>query len=305
MKIFLTGGAGMLGQAVQRLAHDTVIVYAPTRKELDLTNRQGVRDYFARHSFDAVIHCAAKVGGIAANIADPVGFFTENMLLSTYVIDEARRAGVKNLINIGSSCMYPRDYNGALKEDAILAAPLEPTNECYALAKISAAKLCTAISEQYGLHYRTFIPCNLYGVGDKYDLANGHMMAAAIVKIHHAKSQEKQSVEIWGDGSARREFVYVDDVADFILKSIGQLGALPAYLNLGLGHDYTVLDYYHMIADVVGYKGNFTHNLSAPVGMNHKLMDITLSQKFGWNPQTSVTDGVQRAYESYCHDAGV
>lgn len=301
MKIFLTGGTGMVGQAILRLSkqHPTLSIFAPTRQQLNLLDRADVRSYLAQENFDAVIHCAAKVGGIKANISDPIGFTVENTLISTHVIEESRRAGIQNLINLGSSCMYPRDYRNPLREEDVLAAPLEPTNEGYALAKITAAKLCQYISEQHVYAYRTFIPCNLYGVGDKFDLENGHMIAAAIVKIYNAVQNNHSDVEIWGDGSARREFLYVDDLAKFILQSIPNLKEMPPFLNMGLGRDYTVKEYFEIIAESAGFAGKFIHKLDAPVGMAHKLMDITKAQSFGWNPETPVGHGIDTVYKYY------
>jgi GDP-L-fucose synthase len=302
MNVLLTGGSGMLGQAIRRLQPyiaKEIKILAPPRHELDLRDPQSVTHYFKVHSCDAVIHTAAKVGGIQANIADPVEFMTDNILISTHVIDAARAAGVTRLINLGSSCMYPRNFHGLLQEDDILAAPLEPTNEAYAIAKIAAAKLCSYISGQYGLFYRTFIPCNLYGPSDTFDLKNGHLIAAAIVKIHRAVQAQEQTVEIWGDGTARREFIYVDDLAEFILSSLTKLEDMPDTLNIGLGQDYTVNEYYQMIARVIGFKGDFVHNRAAPVGMTHKLMDITKAKEFGWNPETTFDSGMTAAYESY------
>lgn len=302
MKILLTGGNGMLGRSIIRLAsiiQPTLQIIAPTRKELDLLDRVAVRRYFLQNSFDMVIHTAAKVGGIKANISDPIGFMTDNILISTHVIEGARQAGIKSLINIGSSCMYPRDFKGHLTEEAILAAPLEPTNEGYALAKIAAARLCSYISEKHGYAYRTFIPCNLYGPDDNFDLQSGHMIAAAMMKIHIAHRNGDMDVEIWGDGLVRREFVYVDDIARFIIASVDKLQSLPQDLNLGLGRDYSVNEYYQAIADVIGFKGDFTHILDAPVGMNHKLMDITKAKKFGWVADTTLKEGLQDTYASF------
>lgn len=308
MKVFLTGGSGMVGRAILRLAPSVAPeykIFAPSRQELDLLDRVAVRDYIGNGQFDMIIHAGAKVGGIKANISDPVGFMTENILISTHVIEEARRAGVPNLINLGSSCMYPRDYRNPLVEDDVLAAPLEPTNEGYAIAKIAAARLCQYISDMDSrLSYRTFIPCNLYGVGDKYDLENSHMIAAAIMKIHAAHQNGDADVEVWGDGTVRREFLYVDDLAKFILTAETKLANMPPCLNIGLGRDYTVNEYYQMIADVIGFKGKFIHNMNAPVGMTHKLMDISKARAFGWSPDTTVPEGVRLAYNGFLDRGG-
>lgn len=302
MKILLTGGSGMLGRAILRLAPmiaPELEIIAPTRQELDLMDRVWVRRYFLTHHFDAVIHTAAKVGGIKANISDPIGFMTDNMLISTHVIDYAHKSGIPNFINLGSSCMYPRNYRNPLMEEDVLAAPLEPTNEGYALAKIAASRLCSYISAKYGVAYKTLIPCNLYGPDDNFDLEQGHMIAAAMMKVHMAHRNGDSDVEIWGDGTVKREFLYVDDLAKFILSNVTNLNLLPPDLNVGLGYDYTVNEYYQAIADVIGFKGNFVYNLDAPVGMTHKLMDITKAETFGWSPDTSLADGLRETYSGF------
>ena len=302
MKILLTGSSGMLGSAVLRHASITQPNFqfiAPTRHELNLIDRQSVRHFFQNYKFDAIIHCAAKVGGIKANIDDPIGFMTDNILMSTYFIEEARLHNISKFINLGSSCMYPRDYKAVLTEEMILAAPLEPTNEGYALAKIAAAKLCQYISEKYDFAYRTFIPCNMYGLNDNFDLHTSHMIAAAIVKTHSAHRNGDADIEIWGDGMARREFLFADDVAQFILNSVTKLEAMPQNLNIGLGYDLSINEYYHAVADVIGFKGNFIHNLNTPVGMHNKLMNIDKAKIYGWVPITKLKEGIEKSYASY------
>jgi GDP-L-fucose synthase len=293
MKILLTGGSGMLGQAILRCASPALQIIAPTRDVLDCADERAVCEYFAAHRFDCVIHSAAKVGGIQANMTDQAGFLTQNMRISLNVIEAARAVKVPKLVFFGSSCMYPKDLGRVLREDDVLSAPLEPTNEGYALAKIAGTRLCQYVSEQDGLAYRCFIPCNLYGPGDCYDPARSHLLAAIIAKLHAGDGT------IWGDGTARREFVYVDDLARFVLGSLDQLEDMPALLNLGAGVDYSVTEYYQMVADVIGYSGEFTHDASRPAGMQAKLMDCTQAREFGWAPQTSLKDGVAAAYQDF------
>lgn len=302
MRVLLTGGSGMLGSAILRLASITkpdFKFFAPTRLELNLLDRQSVRHYFQQHKFDIVIHCAAKVGGVQAHIDNPIGFMTENILINTHVIEESLQHDIPKLVNLGSSCMYPRDYKDGLTEEMILDAPLEPTNEGYAISKIAAAKLCQYISEKYGFSYRTFIPCNIYGPNDNFDLNTNHMIPAAIVKTHSAHRNGDSDIEIWGDGMARREFLFVDDVAQFILNSILKLDLMPQNLNIGLGYDLSINDYYHAVAEVIGFKGKFVHNLNKPVGMRYKLMNIDKAKAHGWIPSTPLKKGLGEAYSSY------
>jgi GDP-L-fucose synthase len=302
MKILLTGGNGMLGRAIRRMAkqhYPDLVMHAPPRQSLDLLDLQAARQFFHNQSYDAVIHSAAKVGGIKANISDPVGFMVDNTLINTHVIQCAAENHIPRFINIGSSCMYPRDLGRLLREEDILTAPLEPTNEGYAIAKIAAARLCAYIAATRGFAYRTFIPCNLYGPDDNFDIETGHMIAAAIVKIHRAMEHNDSTVPIWGDGTARREFLFVDDVARFILAALPCLESYPQDINLGVGDDRTVNDYFAAVAQIIGFQGTFTHINSEPVGMARKLMDITRARKLGWNPETTLVDGLRLAYESY------
>ena len=211
----------------------------------------------------------------------------------------APNASVQYLIYIGSSCMYPKDFDKRLKEEHLLAAPLEPTNEGYALAKISGAKLCEYCSKQYGVHYKSLIPCNLYGPGDHFDPRSSHLIAAIIEKIHRAKTRGEETIPVWGDGSARREFLYVDDLVDFICDFLSFTDKLPNYLNVGYGKDFTVLEYHRIAAEVMGYDGEFTFDTSRPVGMSWKLLDSTRAYEFGWNPKTSLKEGIRKTYDYY------
>jgi len=298
MKVFLSGGSGMLGSAILRLNSDFDIT-APSREKLDLKDQKAVQSYFEVHDFDAILHCAAKVGGIKANIADQTSFFANNVLMNTNLIEAARQNGIQKFINIGSSCMYPKDIDRPISEEDLLRAPLEPTNEGYALAKIGAARLCQYISEQYGYHYKTLIPCNLYGPGDHYDLELSHMLAAAILKLHQAKENNADHVTIWGDGLARREFIYVDDLAHFILRSVSTIENLPSLLNLGLGRDFTVNEYYEFVREALGFEGGLRHDLTQPIGMRQKLMNSSKAHHLGWTPKTSILDGIRMSYINF------
>jgi GDP-L-fucose synthase len=292
----------MVGQAILRLAKTFApqwTIKAPTRKELDLTNQEAVKTFFDKNTFDLVIHTAAKVGGIKANSENQATFLSENILINTHVIHESLISGIKNLIYFGSSCMYPRDYKPLLQEQDILAAPLEPSNEGYALAKISGQRLCSYISDQYNVAYKTIIPCNLYGPADNYHPEHSHLMAAIILKIHNALEKQQDMIEIWGTGEVRREFIYVDDLVKFIFSIAGNMSTLPSCLNIGMGQDFTVNQYYEFAAQALGYSGHFVHNLSAPSGMTHKLMDCTRAQQLGWESTTHIEDGIKQAYADF------
>lgn len=295
MKILLTGSSGMLGKAIikQNSAMKSPLdLLCVSSKECDLTNQLEVANLFKDNQFDLVIHAAAKIGGIQANIKQPIKFLVENSYINLNVIYEALRSNVNKFIFVGSACMYPKDYNTALKEEFILNAPLEPTNECYALSKITGAKLCQYISDTTNKYYRTIIPCNLYGPNDNFSESSSHLIGAIIGKMGKAKASNLDEVVIWGDGSASREILYVEDLADFIIYAVNNVERLPHYINIGTGIDYTVNDYYRMVAEIIGYKGQFKYDLSKPVGMQRKLLDITKLEKLGWKTKTEVKTGL-------------
>lgn len=305
MRVLLTGGSGMLGRALRRAAQGApeLRLLAPTRDELPLTDRAAVAAWLAANPVDAVIHAAARVGGIQANIDDPAGFLTDNLRMNDAVITGAHAAGVPRLVFMGSSCMYPRDWRQPLVEEDILAGPLEPTNEAYALAKIAGARLCDYISRQHPGEraYRTILPCNLFGTDDHFGSAAAHLLAAAVTKIVDAQDQDRDTVEIWGTGRARREFLDVDHLAPFILTLLPRLGELPPLLNVGAGADHPVNDYYRMVADQAGWRGRFTHDLTRPEGMAAKLMSSGRARGFGWVPPdaASLSASIGRAVAAY------
>lgn len=297
LRVFLTGGHGMVGQAVQRAvarAHLRWQMVAPSSSELDLRDRDAVRSVFRGSKYDLVIHCAAHVGGIWANVNDPGCFLADNVRMSLNVLESAYGAHVPRLINMGSSCMYPRDYRSPLREEDLLAGPLEPTNEGYALNKLVGAKQCEYISRDSNYHYHTLIPCNLFGPGDNFSPGRSHLIAAIIAKTHKALQAGDDSVEVWGDGEARREFLFVDDLADFLVDVASRLKELPLYLNVGYGVDHTVNEYYRMVAKVMGFGGCFTHDKTKPTGMRRKLLDSARATSLGWKPRTTVKDGIHQ-----------
>jgi len=275
-------------------------VLAPRRNELNLLNFSALCDYLEKYSPDMVIHAAGKVGGIQANIREPVAFFLENLDMGRNIVWASRRAKIKLLLNLGSSCMYPRNHNESLREEMVLKGELEPTNEGYALAKVVTARMCEYIMREDATYqYKTIIPCNLYGRHDKFDPSHSHLIPAIINKVHRAKISGHPTVEIWGDGLARREFMYAGDLADAIERAIREFNSLPALMNVGLGYDHTINEYYQAVAQVIGFSGSFVHDLSKPVGMARKLICVKSQHKWGWIAQNDLRDGIRKTYEYY------
>jgi GDP-L-fucose synthase len=270
-----------------------------TRAEADLTNPVETRAMIVGVQPDIIVHCAARVGGIAANIADPTTFLMDNLLIDSSVLKAAFDLGVPKFLYFGSSCMYPRDYRQPLVETDVLAAPLEPTNEGYALSKIVAAKYCEYVSTQFGLSYRVVIPSNLYGPDDDYSLGHGHLVAAAIAKVHAAKVSGASTIDVWGDGTARREFTYVGDLADWIVSNVDEIDSWPSMMNVGFGRDHSVLEYYRAAMRVVGYDCDLKLDPTKPTGMHQKLMTSEVARRFGWQPRTELLEGMERAYRRY------
>ncbi|WP_018152851.1 GDP-L-fucose synthase family protein [Leeia oryzae] len=301
MKILLTGGSGMVGRNLQQhaLAGQHQLL-APSSKELNLFDAKQVQQWLSENQPDLIIHAAGRVGGIQANMREPVRFLTENLDMGQNLVLAARASGIKRLLNIGSSCMYPRNREGALQESDILTGELEPTNEGYALAKITVARLCDYISrETPEFIYRTIIPCNLYGAFDKFDPRWSHLIPAILHKLHQAKLNGEASVEIWGDGTARREFMFAEDLCEAMSACIERFDELPDYMNVGLGYDYMVNEYYQAAAEVVGYTGTFHFDLTKPVGMARKLTDVSRATSFGWTASHSLKEGLSKTYQYY------
>lgn len=300
-RLLVTGGNGMVGRnIIEHPAAAQWDILAPGSGELDLRDYGAVRSYVREHLPDVVVHAAGKVGGIQANMAHPVDFLLVNLDLGRNIVSAAREAGVPRLLNLASSCMYPRSAPNPLAEDMILKGELEPTNEGYALAKIVTARLCEYIRrEQPSLQYKTLIPCNLYGRHDKFAPEYSHLIPAIIHKVHSALKDGRDTVDIWGDGTARREFMYAGDVADAVMHVLEHFGVAPDMVNIGLGHDYSINEYYTVVAEVVGWKGRFQHDLSKPVGMKQKLTSIERQRALGWMPATSLRDGIEKTYEFY------
>lgn len=281
----------------ERARHE---VLAPASSDLDLRNFNAVEKWLKIYSPDVIVHAAGRVGGIQANIREPVAFLVENLDMGRNVILAARKRGIKRLLNLGSSCMYPRNIPSPLREEMILTGELEPTNEGYALAKIVSAKLCDYISrEDVSFQYKTLIPCNIYGRHDKFDPIHSHMVPAVIHKIHQAKLNHAKEVAVWGSGEARREFMFAGDLADCMWRALNNFDTLPSMLNVGLGTDLSVLDYYKAVARVVGYSGSFVHDLTKPEGMMRKLVSIEKLVNWGWHASTTLDKGISITYRFY------
>lgn len=300
-KLLLTGGSGMVGRNIR--AHSRAAnweILAPSSRTLDLTDAGAVRDYIAETKPDLVIHAAGRVGGIQANMANPVSFLEENTAMGRNIVMAAWQGGVRRLINLASTCMYPREAQNPLREEMILSGPLEPTNEGYALAKIMTMRLCEYIRrEDPQAQYKTLIPCNLYGLHDTFDPKASHLLPAVIHKLHVARETGQAEVDIWGDGTARREFMFAGDLADAVLRAAEDIEALPDAMNVGLGHDHSINDYYRVAAEVIGWQGRFTHDLSKPVGMKQKLCATDRQEAWGWRAQTSLEEGLAQTYQHY------
>ena len=300
-KVFLTGGNGMLGRNI--LCHPLSAkwdFFAPDRKELDLTNFNLLVEYIDNIKPDYIIHAAGHIGGINASVQNPVDFLVSNLDLGRNVVLAAHQTRIKKLLNIGSSCMYPRNAPNPLKEDMILKGELECTNEGYALAKIVTQRLCEYIhTENNKYQYKTMIPCNLYGCFDKFELYRAHLIPAIINKMHHIIKEEKTECEIWGDGKSRREFMYAGDFSDAILYALDNFDNMPSLLNIGTGIDYTINEYYSIVANLMNYQGNFCYNLDKPAGMNQKLVSIEKQIKWGWESTTNIEEGIKRTYNCY------
>jgi GDP-L-fucose synthase len=302
--ILLTGSGGMVGQNL--LEHQDISsfdILSPRSNELDLRDFEKVESYLLKYRPDLIIHMAGKIGGIGANLREPVNYLVDNLDMGRNIVMAAYKSGIKKLINIGSSCMYPANVSEPLSEDMLMAGKLEKTNEGYAIAKLATSRLCDCVSqENNSFHYKTLIPCNLYGRFDKFNPANSHLVAAAIHKIHQAKKNDAKEVEVWGDGTARREFLYAGDLADGLIWSINQFDKLPKYMNIGVGVEMTIDEYYKKISKVIGFTGALTHDTAKPVGMIRKVVNTDIQTKLGWQPKTSLEVGLQKTYEFYLNE---
>lgn len=307
MKIYVAGHRGMVGSAILRALgkHPNLELITRTSSELDLRNQEQVARFMEEERPDQVILAAAKVGGIHANNTYPAQFIYENLMIEANVIHQAHVAGVQTLLQLGSSCIYPKMASQPMREDALLTGVLEPTNEPYAIAKIAGIKLCESYNRQYGRDYRSVMPTNLYGPGDNFHLENAHVLPALMRRFHEAKLADLKQVVIWGTGAPRREFLHVDDMAAaslFVLelpRDIYDSATEPrqSHINVGSGSDITILDLAHTVARIIGYEHEIVTDPAKPDGAPRKLLDVSRLEKLGWQARIALEDGIAQTYQ--------
>jgi GDP-L-fucose synthase len=296
--VYVAGHKGLVGSALlrhlQKKGYRNILVR--TRQELDLRQSDAVRNFFSQAKPEAVVVAAAKVGGIKANSDYPVEFLLENLQIQNNLIAASFEFGVKKLLFLGSSCVYPKLAPQPIHEESLLAGPLEPTNEPYAIAKIAGIKLCQAYAQQYGMDFICAMPTNIYGPGDNFDLEKSHVLAALIRKVHEAKLRNQREVTIWGTGTPRREFLHADDLADalgFLLENYDS----SEIINVGCGEDLTIRELVEIVAQVIGFEIDLVFDTTKPDGTPKKLLDTTRLQALGWKPQISLNDGIRQTYQ--------
>ena len=303
--VYVAGHRGLVGsalcRALARSGYERLLTR--THAELDLCDQAGVRAFFAQHRPEVVILAAAKVGGIHANATYPAEFIYQNLQIQNNVIDSAYRNGCKKLLFLGSSCIYPKLCPQPIKEEYLLTGPLEPTNDAYALAKISGIKMCQAYRQQYGFDAISAMPTNLYGPGDNYHPENSHVIAALLRRFHEAKATGAAEVAIWGTGTPRREFLYVDDFAEAALFALERHSS-EDFMNVGTGQDLTIADLAREIAGVVGFTGKLVFDTSRPDGTPRKLLDVSRIQALGWQARTPLREGLRIAYADFLAGGG-
>lgn len=296
-KVYVAGHRGLVGSAIVRrlkaAGFERLVVR--TSSELDLREQAAVRDFFAREKPDYVILAAAKVGGILANDTYPAEFIYDNLMMEANIVNAAWQTGVKKLLALGSTCIYPKLAPQPLKEEYLLTGPLEPTNEWYAVAKIAGIKLCQAYRRQYGCNFIAAMPTNLYGPGDNFDLQNSHVLPALIRKFHDAKVHSKPAVTLWGTGTPLREFLHVDDMADASLFLLEHYDG-EEIVNIGVGEDIAIAELALIVRDVVGYSGNIEYDASKPDGTPRKLVDVAKINGLGWSAKTDLRSGIEQTY---------
>jgi GDP-L-fucose synthase len=301
--VFVAGHRGMVGSAlVRRLARENVELLTVGRTEVDLRDQAAVFGWFAKARPQAVFLAAAKVGGIVANNTLRAEFIYDNIVIAANIIEAAHRNGAEKLMFLGSSCIYPRLAPQPLREDSMLTGPLEETNEPYAIAKIAGIKMVEAYRSQYGCDFINVMPTNLYGPGDNYHPEYSHVVAALIRRFHEAKLTGAASVAVWGTGTPRREFLYVDDMADACMQLM-KIYSDSELVNIGTGEDITIADFAALVATVTGYRGEIRFDTSRPDGTPQKLLDVSRLAKLGWRAHTSLQDGIRLAYQAYLEES--
>ncbi len=298
-RVMVAGHLGMAGSSiVRRLQREDCEILTADRADLDMSRQVEVEDWLASTRLDALFLAAAKVGGIHANNTRPAEFLYDNLAIETNIIHGAYKTGVKKLLFLGSSCIYPREAPQPIREEALLTGPLEPTNDAYALAKIAGIKMCQAYRKQYGCDFISAMPTNLYGPGDRYDLENGHVVGRVLINVHAAKVAQAKNVVLWGTGKPLREFLFTEDLADglvFMMKNYSG----ESHLNLGTGREMTIRALAEAIAEAAGWAGEFTCDTSKPDGMPRKVMDVSRLAALGWTAKTRFEDGIKAAYDWY------
>lgn len=312
LKLYVAGHNGMVGSALVRLLQKTKVeIITKNRSELDLLNQKEVRDFFINQKIDQVYLAAAKVGGIHANENYPANFLYENLMIETNIIHNAFLSGVKKLLFLGSSCIYPKNANQPMKEEELMTGKLESTNEPYAIAKIAGIKMCESYNRQYGkshmIDYRSIMPTNLYGPGDNYHAENSHVIPGLIYRFHNAKINNLREVTIWGTGTPRREFLYVDDMARASIHIMNidkkiyddHTSSMCSHINVGSGTDLTVKELAEKIREVVGFKGDINFDLTKPDGSERKLLDSKRIQNLGFKHEINLMDGLKKTYKDF------
>jgi GDP-L-fucose synthase len=298
-RVFVAGHRGMVGSAIcRRLEREDCEVLTAPRSELDLMDQAATRAWFASHKPQAIFMAAAKVGGIMANSTLPVDFLYNNLMIETNVIEAAHREGVEKLLFLGSSCIYPKFAPQPMCEDALLTGSLEPTNEWYAVAKIAGIKLAQAYRKQHGNDFISAMPTNLYGPGDNFDLTTGHVLPALMRKAHEAQAARASTLQIWGTGSARREFLHVDDMADACIFLMRHYSG-EQHVNVGFGRDLSIFELAQKLCEVVGFEGEITRDTSKPDGTPQKLLDNSKLTSMGWRPSIDLGEGLAQTYAWY------
>ncbi|BDS06774.1 GDP-L-fucose synthase [Oceaniferula spumae] len=299
-RLLILGSGGMVGSALVRAAEKRGYqdILQPSSKDLDLTNQADTHSYLAEHKPDQVIVAAAKVGGIHANSTYPAEFIYKNLMIAANAVEGSYQAGVRELLFLGSSCIYPKLAPQPMPENCLLTSELEPTNEAYAVAKISGLKLCQYYRQQYGVKYHSAMPTNLYGPGDNYHPENSHVIPAMIRRFHEAKESGAETVTIWGSGTPRREFLYVEDLADACFHLMA-LENPPDWVNVGYGDDITILELAQAVATTTGFQGPIETDPSKPDGTPRKLMDNTILLSLNWKPETTLERGLASAYQCF------